>query len=95
MSVRAKFRVESITERKHWDRAKPNIKDVKLIPVMDDSPENKTFYAATPSGEIVLGCANAAAAAQFIVGQEFYVDFTPIVRVPSGDPSVNVVRNSA
>lgn len=76
MSVRAKFKVHSITEREGWGEHKL-LRDVKLTPVVGGSEENKQFYAASPSGEIVLGCANADAAAQFEVGQEFYVDFTP------------------
>lgn len=77
MTVRAKFKVDSITTRAHWQRDKGNIGVVKLVPVMGDSEENKRFYDASPSGSIELGTINAQALAQFEIGQEFYVDFTP------------------
>ena len=57
---------------------------VKLAPVYGrgkngkpESPENKAFYAATPSGEIELTTVSEAAAQAFVPGQAYYVDFTP------------------
>lgn len=76
MAVRAKFKVTSIVRREGWGEFK-EIQDIKLAPVCGGSAENKAFYAASPSGEINLGCANAAAAVQFELGKEYYVDFTP------------------
>lgn len=76
-TVRAKFVVESVTMSKHWDKAKPPIKTVKLRPVVGGgSEENAKFYEATPAGQIELGTINAEAAAQFELGAEYYVDFT-------------------
>lgn len=63
--VRAKFVVKSITKEKHWDAAKEPISTIKLQPVTSGSDENKSFYAATPSGEIVLSTLNAQAGNQF------------------------------
>lgn len=77
MSVRAKFKVDSITQTKHWDKSKGNIHSIKLTPVGNNSPENASFYAATPSGEINLQTLNADAGAQFVLGDEYYIDFTP------------------
>ncbi|WP_395008670.1 hypothetical protein [Undibacterium sp.] len=71
MGVRAKFKVTSITETSGGTKA------VKLYPVTSGSEENKEFYKFTPSGEINLGVLNEAAAKQFAVDQEFFVDFTP------------------
>lgn len=57
---------------------------VKLAPVYGDKrgsgtpcPENKLFYAATPTGQIELETVSEAAAAAFVPGQAYYVDFTP------------------
>ncbi|WP_454825380.1 hypothetical protein [Paraburkholderia xenovorans] len=76
MSVRAKFKVVSTTQRKHWDIQKGNIHEIQLQPVVGDSPENDRFYAATPSGAISLQTVNDEAGAQFELGGEYYVDFT-------------------
>lgn len=76
MSVRAKFKCHTITEREGWNGVKL-VRDVKLIPVTSGSDENKRFYAATPGGSVEIACANAEAAAQFVIGREYYVDFTP------------------
>ena len=77
MSVRAKFKVNSITRQQHWDASKGEIQTIKLAPVSSGSDENKSFYASTPTGTIELGTVNADAAQQFVLGGEFYVDFTP------------------
>lgn len=74
--VRAKFKVTSITRSQGWGSVK-EIQTIKLSPVCDGSEENKKFYAASPSGAIELGTVNAEAAAEFDLGAEFYVDFTP------------------
>lgn len=90
--VRAKFRcIESTRRYTHTsDAGLPTEVDhvsyrVRLVPVMSkskgggygDCEENKAFYAATPSGEIVLDTINPSAAEQFVPGQAFYIDFTP------------------
>lgn len=71
MAVRAKFKVQSVTE------VEGGFKSVKLFPVTSGSPENAEFFKWTPSGSIDMGTINEAAAEQFKPGQEFYVDFTP------------------
>lgn len=77
MTVRAKFKVTAITTTAHWQKDKGHIGTVKLQPVTSGSPENAAFYEATPCGEILLGTINKEALAQFEIGREFYVDFTP------------------
>jgi hypothetical protein len=77
MTVRAKFQVKSITKEKHWDVTKGHIHTVKLIPVVSGSPENDSFFTATPCGDISLGVVNAETGSQFELGAEYYVDFTP------------------
>lgn len=75
MSVRAKFKCESI-ERSRWQDGK-EVHTVKLSPVYGGSEENKKFYAASPCGKIELGTLNPEAAAAFELGKSYYVDFTP------------------
>jgi hypothetical protein len=73
MSVRAKFRVQRI-ERFKWSQNQ-EVQTIVLLPVVSGSEENQQFYAATPSGEIKLGTVNPAAAAEFDLDAEFYVEF--------------------
>ncbi len=40
--------------------------------------ENRIFGLATPSAQVAMLIQNRAAAAQFVVGQDYYVDFTPV-----------------
>jgi len=70
MSVRAKFKVEEVTQS-------TNGHSVRLVPVTGGSPENESFFKWTPWGEIKIGTINADAAKQFQPGQQIYVDFTP------------------
>lgn len=74
MSVRAKFRCVSKTERIGWGEF-ARIVDVKFQPVTSGSEENAAFYAATPAGEISIGTARPEAADRFVIGREYYVDF--------------------
>lgn len=70
MSVRAKFKVESVLHSQ-------NGHTVQLFPVTTGSDENKEFYKYTPGGKIELSTINPDAAKQFVPGGEVYVDFTP------------------
>ncbi len=72
MSVRAKFKVHSVTEHEN------GLKSVKMHPVTSGSAENAAFFKWTPSGTIELGTVNPEAAAQFTPGKEFLVDFHPV-----------------
>lgn len=85
MSVRAKFRVASVSaprEINQWladegRSGKREVFDINLYPVSyEGSEENKRFYASTPGGMISLSTINQSAAEQFVVGKEYYVDFT-------------------
>ncbi len=70
MSVRAKFTVDSVLA------TASNGHTVTLSPVTTGSEENKQFYKWTPGGTIVLSTVNQDAAAQFIPGKQYYIDFT-------------------
>lgn len=73
MPVRAKFRCHNIERPASSGPANK----IQLHPVYAGSEENKKFFQLTPSGEITLWTVNESAAAQFQVGQDYYVDFTP------------------
>lgn len=85
MSVRAKFRCMDVT--KSYSRTDENGVDVfhygvRMLPVLYGKkgfhgvPENAVFYAATPSGEIVMQVVAESAADQFRPGKSYFVDFT-------------------
>lgn len=69
MTVRAKFKVESITSFVGHS-------SIRLTPVTSGSEENKAFYRWTPGGFIELQTINEEAAKQFELGAEMYIDFT-------------------
>ena len=66
MTVRCKFRV---------NEKSPN-GNISLYPVYGESEENKQFFKSTPGGSISFWTTNVAAADEFNLGDEFYVDFT-------------------
>lgn len=70
MTVRCKFRVTSKTQ---YDSGTHN---VTLLPAYANSPENKAFFEATPSGSIELNTVRQGVIEAFEIGQEYYVDFT-------------------
>lgn len=74
--VRAKFRVETITKT----ATSPDGAIIELKAVCaDEVPENQRFHKWTPSGSLHMTVNNPAAVEQFVLGQEYYVDFTPAV----------------
>lgn len=77
MSMRAKFMVQSITKSQHWNPGSDeHLFEIKMIPVCGGSEENDAFYEASPAGAITLATINQAAAEGFVIGAEYYVDFT-------------------
>lgn len=90
MKVRAKFRVGQVSdvkqnvytgeldEKGHGIYENRDCKNIKLYVVGGDTPENKQFFASTPSGTIDLSIVNPAASDQLVLGKEFYVDFTEV-----------------
>lgn len=55
---------------------------VVFLPVGDDSPENKLFWEATPSGKIEFTYMNPEALEELVLGREYYVDFTEVRELP-------------
>jgi len=72
MSTIAKFQCTSVTKTKHWDGTGRFLYTASLNPVMTGSDENKSFFAATPTGKIELGQFSSE---QFEAGKEYYVEF--------------------
>jgi hypothetical protein len=83
-AIRAKFRVDSYETRLATDSrsdANPQeVRQVKLSVVYGDTEENKKYFKWTPSGQITLGLLNPEAWLHLQLGQEVYVDFTPVIR---------------
>lgn len=84
-TVRAKFYVSSVSEPKPATKFLGEGKseqvqayDISLFAVTaNGSEENKSFFTNTPTGSLTLNTVNEAAAKQFEVGKEYYLDFTP------------------
>ena len=72
-TVRAKFVCTTVSKSLHWDGTKRPLFTANLNAVTSGSDENKSFFAATPSGTIQLGSFLPEA---FEIGKEYYVDFT-------------------
>jgi hypothetical protein len=77
--VRAKMRCTEKTSRtsaSNYGEAKPvDTEEITLRPVV--GPGNEAWSRWTPSGEVKLTINNPAAVAQFEVGKDYFVDFTP------------------
>lgn len=72
VSVRAKFFVKKVEVYLESSRL------IVMSPVYSQDPnhENKSFWDATPSGELQMTINNSKAARFFEPGQEYYIDFT-------------------
>lgn len=79
MSVRAKFFCSQKGEVASAPGTSDHNKNVNIVlnPVNGKSEENEQFFKYTPSGRIEISVVNPSAAAQFEVGKEYYIDFTP------------------
>lgn len=74
MPVRAKFLLSEVTNTAY----NPAAKRLKFTAQYDVSiPEDQRFQKATPWGEFEMQVDNPAAVAQFELGKQYYIDFTP------------------
>ena len=79
MSVRAKFRLQSIKENAGY-----SAKTLEFCPQYDTSiPEDQRFAKATPSGRFEMTVDNPAALEQLKLGDEYYFDITPAPKMPT------------
>lgn len=75
MSTRAKFRVQTVTD--HFVASPDEVHKTVILNAVtrdDDAPED--FWKYTPAGNINITINNPEAAAPFVPGKSFYVDFT-------------------
>jgi hypothetical protein len=77
MTIRCKFKVDSITRTMHGPE---EMRSVSMSPVYGDGKpdsENSKFWKWTPSGLLRFDTVNAAAADGLKLGGEYYIDITP------------------
>ena len=67
--TRCKFKVESTGQTAYGE-------SFVASPVYGDTPENKSFWTATPCGRLELSGITNGSLAAFKVGTEFYLDLT-------------------
>lgn len=72
--MRAKFKCTEVSKKEGWG-VNPILYSAKLSVVYNGSPENESFFAATPGGSIEL---STVAKDHFEVGKFYYVDFTEV-----------------
>lgn len=79
--TRAKFVCQSVRKFQStvWDKAGQNptpglLYEYEFNVVHDGSPENKVFFASTPSGIVKLACVRDGL---FEPGKAYYLDFSP------------------
>lgn len=70
-TTRCKFRCTSVTKQEHWDKQKGFLYSAKFQAVYNDSPENKAFFEATPSGSLEVGTYKQDV---FEPGKEYFID---------------------
>lgn len=93
MSVRCKFKVDSIKringstsvkdDAGNWKSVPCEMWSVEMSPVYagnDATHENKAFWDATPSGRLEFGTVNKAAVETLELGAEYYIDITPATK---------------
>lgn len=75
MKTRCKFRCDEVSKTKNWtnDPKKPFIFSVKMNAVSGGTEENKSFWAATPGGQIQF---SSIVEPSFEPGKEYYIDIS-------------------
>lgn len=77
MSIRAKFRVSTVTD--HYVHGNPKNechKTVLLHAVTRDDGDPEDFWKYTPAGTLDITISYPDTAEQFVPGKSFYIDFT-------------------
>ena len=73
-AVRGNFKV---TKKTTWTPDDAYV-EIELGAQYSNSPEDNTYAAATPNGNITMTITNPDAVSKLPVGKFFYVDFTPV-----------------
>lgn len=71
--VRAKFTCHSVKKYKGWRGAKSEFLFDYEMSAVTHGDENESFFAATPSGSLTLGCVDGDL---FEPGKDYFLDFT-------------------
>lgn len=75
MTVRCKFECTMATKVKAWNKDQgPFLYGYKMQVVTGDTPENKQFFASTPSGSFEI---SAVRDDLFEPGKKYFIDITP------------------
>lgn len=75
--VRAKVQVYDINDADGSKGPGKTISCSAVIRSADPEDENNKFFNSTPTLSLTMYCVNPEAAAQFEMGKEYYIDFTP------------------
>lgn len=77
MRTRAKFQCQRIEEIRYAGFKQNKVVFTPVIPQNSTgAEEDKSFWEATPSGEISLVVNAEAASTMFVPGKKYYVDFS-------------------
>jgi hypothetical protein len=71
MPTRCKFTCQSVTKRAAWNKPGEFVHEAEFSAVHEDSPENKAFFDATPSGTLRIGTYKPDI---FTPGKQYYLD---------------------
>jgi hypothetical protein len=94
--TRCKFVCTAVTKRQYnvWptDGSGPSVPgfvhEAEFLPVMDSTPENKAFFASTPTGSCKIGTIRDDI---FIPGKSYYFDISevpvPVVEAIAAEPA--------
>ena len=80
MTVRAKMKCVMVKDSCDISSTGSQSVDVKLQAVFagKDEDANKSWSKWTPSGEVVMQITNPEASKQFVIGKDYFLDFTPV-----------------
>lgn len=71
MKIRAKMACSQVEKNSYGGE------EIKLHAVYTGGEENKSYAKATPNASVTMTIDNTDVHGAFVVGKEYYVDFTP------------------
>lgn len=83
MTTRCKFTCSAVTKRQYNVWAKDGsgpptagfVHEAEFFPVSDGTPENKAFFASTPTGSVKIGTIREEV---FVPGKSYYFDISEV-----------------